>query len=160
MAAYSFPQSDANSGVACVVYDNAVNQDQFVNVYMRNTSGIVVQNYYDFVANDGWSLGPETSTNLTIASGTALAACNDDSQSEYIHFQLTNGTIMRGLVDPSGSVFEQYNLLQTATTNSKLAATYVDGGALLMFQNDTNASTMWLADTSQRMVSILNEAIP
>jgi len=63
-------------------------------------------------------------------------------------------------VDPSGSVFEQYNLLQTATTNSKLAATYVDGGALLMFQNDTNASTMWLADTSQRMVSILNEAIP
>ncbi|KAK1075132.1 hypothetical protein LTR74_000538 [Friedmanniomyces endolithicus] len=157
---YSFPQSDANSGVACVVYDNAANQDQFVNVYMRNTSGIVVQNYYDFVANDGWSLGPETSTNLTIASGTALAACNDDSQSEYIHFQLTNGTIMRGMVDPSGSVFEQYNLLQTATTNSKLAATYVDGGALLMFQNDTNASTMWLADTSQRMVLILNEAIP
>jgi len=41
---YSFPQSDANSGVACVVYDNAQNQDQFVNVYMRNTSGIVVQN--------------------------------------------------------------------------------------------------------------------
>jgi len=63
-------------------------------------------------------------------------------------------------VDPSGSVFEQYNLLQTATTNSKLAATYVDGGAMLMFQNDTNTSSMWLVDTSQRMVSILNEAIP
>ncbi|TKA75692.1 hypothetical protein B0A55_03181 [Friedmanniomyces simplex] len=156
----SFASSDPNSGVACVVFDNTVQEDQYVNVYMRNTSGIVVQNYFDFLGTAGWNIGPETSMNLTIASGSAIAACNDDSQSEYVHFQLTNGTIVRALVDPSGSMFEQYNNLQSATSNSKMAAAYVDGGALLMFQNDSSDSTMWAADTSRTMVSILNEAIP
>ncbi|KAK3113558.1 hypothetical protein LTR53_009043 [Teratosphaeriaceae sp. CCFEE 6253] len=176
---YSFVSSDPNSGVACVVFENPAEEDEYLNVYMRNSSGTVAQNCettvqfdrvtrkdtdngagWNFYTNDGWTLGPETSTNYSIASGTPIAVCNDEQQSEYVHFQLQNGTIVRGLVDPSGSYFEQYDLLQPATSNSKLASTFVDGGALLLFQNDTSASTMWVADTSRTLVSILNEAIP
>ena len=50
--------------------------------------------------------------------------------------------------------------MQPATKSSKLASSFMDGGALLLFQNDTSASTMWMSDTSRTMVSISNQAIP
>ena len=175
---YSFSDSDANSGVACVVYDNADADDQYLNVYMRNSTGIITQNYWDYTVNDDWSIGPETSANFSVPSGTPIAVCNDEQLSEYVHFQLSNGTIVRGLVwpssrieiddmltrsfqvDPSGSDFEQYDLLQPATGSSKLSSTFAEGGSLLLFQNDTSASTMWVSATSRTMVSILNQAVP
>ena len=53
---------------------------------------------YNFYTNDGWEIGPQTSANYSVASGSAIAVCNDEEQSEYVHFQLANGTIVRGLV--------------------------------------------------------------
>ncbi|KAK5697193.1 hypothetical protein LTR97_007328 [Elasticomyces elasticus] len=81
---FSFSDSDANSGVACVVYDDVEAEELYINVYMRNTSGIVTQNYWNYYDNDGWSIGPESSSNYSIASGSAIAVCNDDQQSEYV----------------------------------------------------------------------------
>ena len=84
--------------MACVVFNKPGEKYDYLNVYMRNNTGTILQYYWDFLVNDDWDTGPETSTNYSISSGTPIAVCNDEQLSEYVHFQLTNGTIVRGLV--------------------------------------------------------------
>ena len=48
-----FVDSDSASGVACATYND--NQDQFINVYMRNsTTNSVQQSWYNYASGDGW----------------------------------------------------------------------------------------------------------
>ncbi|KAK3673831.1 hypothetical protein LTR78_006386 [Recurvomyces mirabilis] len=157
----NFDQSDANSGVACVVYDNADQDEQYVNVHMRNsTTGQIIQNYWSFTDNDGWELGPETFKNMSIPSGTAIAACNDEQQSEYVHFQEASGMIYRGLVDPSGSDFEQFDEMRMATNHTRIGAAFVKNqGAMYTFQNDTGGGEMWANVVSRTLVQLVDEAL-
>lgn len=128
---------------------------------MRNTTtSVVQQNFWDYAENDGWSTGPATWSNLTIPTGSDIAACNDDQQSEYVFYQLSSGLITRGRVDPSGSSFEEFDNVQGGSSGTKLAAAFVEGGALLVFQNSSSSSTMWVSDISRTLVNISNIAIP
>lgn len=70
--------------------------------------------------------GPVTWSNRSIAIGSDIAVCNDDSQSEYVHYQMPGGLLTRGIVNPSFTL--QYQTLYVAsqsyfldsTTNNKI----------------------------------------
>ena len=47
-----------------------------------------------------------------------------------------------------------------ATVGGKLAAAYFDGGSLLMFQNRSSGSTMWVSDVSRYGTPIFQNAVP
>lgn len=124
-----FDGSDTSSGVACAVKNDK--DSQFLNVYMRwSSSGLVKQVYYDYKGGSGWNYdgmslkrvmrislvgltlvcsstaGPTTSRNRTMVAGSDIAVCNDESQTEYIHYQMEGGLITRGLLNPSWSEYE------------------------------------------------------
>lgn len=155
-----FDGSDANSGVSCVNYDGS--DGQYLNVYLRNaTTGQVQQWYYSFGSDDGdWSDGPTSWENKTAVAGSDITVCNDDQNSEYVMFQVEGGMIVRGLVEPYGSSYEGFIDLQPGAEATKLAASYVNNGALLVFQNSSSPSTMWATDISRFGATIMNIAIP
>ena len=76
---YSFDDSDQNSGVACAIYNYQDNN--YINVYYRNTtSNSVKQYYWSYKSNDGWyDDGPQAWKNQTIAQGSDIAVCSDDT---------------------------------------------------------------------------------
>lgn len=156
----SFPGSDPNSGVACVMYD--AQGYLYMNLYLRNTStGAVQQNFYDYLVNDGWSdAGPQAWSNQTILPGSDIAACNDDENTEYVIYQVQGGLIVRGLVEPYGASYESFSTMQGGTIGTRLAAEFVEGGALLIFQNTSSKSTMWASDVSRSGELISNIAVP
>lgn len=91
-----------------------------------------------------------------MASGSDVAVCNDDQQNEYVFYQLSSGTVARGLVNPVGTSYESFSMMQGATRGSKLAATYFEGGPLYMFQNDSSTSQIWILDVSANGATIAN----
>jgi len=61
----SFDWSDGNSGVACVVYDNADQDDQYLKVYIHDTTGQITQNYVRLIS----ALESEKAANTVADSG-------------------------------------------------------------------------------------------
>jgi len=97
---------------------------------------------------------------MTIPSGTAIAACNDEQQSEHVHFQEASGMICRGLVDPSGSDFEQFDEMRMAANRTRIGAAFVKGqGAMYTVQNDTTGGAMWADVVSRTLVQLVDEAV-
>ena len=95
-----------------------------------------------------------------MARGSDIAVCNDNDQTEYIFYQLDGGMVTRGIVNPSWKYYEVYDNMQGATVGSKLAAAYVNQGALFMFQNSSSDSTMWVSDVNRNGISLQNLAVP
>lgn len=85
--------------------------------------------------------------------------CNDGQDTEYVFYQLDGGLITRGVVNPSKLAYQTFSKMQGATVGSKLAASYVEDGAMIVFQNRSSDSTMWASDVSRDGVSIFNMAV-
>ncbi|KAK3705999.1 hypothetical protein LTR37_012993 [Vermiconidia calcicola] len=156
-----FGGSDTSSGVACAVKNDK--DSQFLNVYMRwSSSGLVKQVYYDYKGGSGWNYdaGPTTSRNRTMVAGSDIAVCNDESQTEYIHYQMEGGLITRGLLNPSWSEYEVFQTMGGAAENSKLAAAFVDGGAMLLYQNRTSDNSIQIDNRSRYGTTVASGAVP
>ena len=52
--------------------------------------------------------GPESWANHTIAQGSDIAVASDDSDTEYVYYQLEGGEMTRGVVNPTD---KDYDLL-------------------------------------------------
>jgi hypothetical protein len=50
--------------------------------------------------------GPTSWSNRTIAIGSDIAVCGDESQTEYVYYQMQGGVVTRGLVNPSSKDYE------------------------------------------------------
>lgn len=66
---------------------------------------------------------------------------------------------MLGTLNAQNTDYETFTQRQTSITGSKLAAAYVNGGALVAFQGDPDSSTMWVSDLSGTGGTILNATI-
>lgn len=87
-----------------------------------------------------------------MAEGSDIAVCDDGQDTEYVFYQLEGGLLTRGVVRPAGVNFETIENVrgtQGATMRSKLAASYVDGGSLLMYQRQSDDSEVWTVGTSR-----------
>ncbi|KAF2723970.1 hypothetical protein K431DRAFT_344470 [Polychaeton citri CBS 116435] len=161
---YGFPDSDGDTGVACSVYETSDGKNMYNNVYYRNTTDNQIhQTYWDYSPgyNSVWYTEfPPASTNYTVKQGSAVAVCNDESHTEYIFWQEQSGNIIRAIVDPSSIGWTQYDSLVQITEDSHFAASYIEGGSMYMFQNSTNASTVFVSDINRSNVTISNIALP
>ncbi|KAK3691587.1 hypothetical protein LTR37_018542 [Vermiconidia calcicola] len=160
-AGEEFDGSDTSSGVACAVKTDK--DSQFLNLYMRwKSSGLVKQVYYDYKGVAQWEYGggPTTSRNRTMVAGSDIAVCNDESQTEYIHYQIEGGLITRGLLEPDGSDYEGFQTMRGAAEGSKLAASFVDGGAMLLYQNRTSDNSIQIDNRSRYGTTVSSGAVP
>ncbi len=94
-----------------------------------------------------------------MASGSDIALCDDPFSSEYVFYQLDNDDITRGITDPTEDYFESFDTFGSATTGTKLAASWAESGAMIAFQNGSSASTMWAQDVSRDGATIFDVAI-
>lgn len=118
-------RADVSSGVACAVKETG---HRFLNVYFRlKANGRVKQVFTsNATSNVYWSNnsmstrhsrelaiftnvdagGPTAWSNHTIAAGSDIAVASDDSQTEYVYYQLDGGLVTRGILNPSTTVYE------------------------------------------------------
>jgi hypothetical protein len=162
---YQFNDADPDSGVGCATYHDWSTGNESLNLYYRNSSsGYVQQQYFDYhYPSDGWQVG--STSNWSIASGSDIAVCNDNEASEYVFYQTSaGGMIVRGIVPPTGVTWVDIGYVQDRSSGTKLAASFVDDGgndgALLIFQNSSKTSTIWVNDLSRSNMSISNIAVP
>nr|POE52080.1 hypothetical protein CFP56_52461 [Quercus suber] len=158
----SFPEGDADSGIGCGAWNSTINSSQYVDLYFRNvTSGVVLQEFWDYSTNGGWNYGPVASAGVTMMEGGSLAVCDDQADTEYIYWPLTNGTLVRGYLSPDTSNnFDGYALQeQTVSSGTNFASTWTGDGALLLYQNSTNASTVWMAEVARNGQVIVDAAV-
>ncbi|KAK3071112.1 hypothetical protein LTR53_009246 [Teratosphaeriaceae sp. CCFEE 6253] len=162
----TFADSDPQTAVACD-YRKTADGEHLI-VYTRNTSTGALQQSRCFTGlwtgaitplknlgkcNVGellmWATaGPSVSTNITIDSGSDIAAATDGVAAEYVLFQRSGSAVVtRGLVDPAGSDIQAVDDLQSAAGGGKLASAYYDGGVVTVFQN-SSGSNVWVVATS------------
>ncbi|KAK3073595.1 hypothetical protein LTR53_004694 [Teratosphaeriaceae sp. CCFEE 6253] len=140
----TFAGSDPQTAVACDYRKTA--DGEHLLVYTRNTSTGALQQSRCFTGS--WTVGPAVSTNITIDSGSDIAAATDSVAAEYVLFQRSGSVVVtRGLVDPAGSDIRAVDDLQSAVGGGKLASAYYDGGIVTVFQN-SSGSNVWVVATS------------
>lgn len=94
-----------------------------------------------------------------MAEGSDIAVTNDGQDTEYVFWQLDGGLITRGVTNPFKLLYQAFSNMQSAAVGSKLAAAYVEDGAMIMFQNRTSESTMWAVDVSRDGYQIFDTAV-
>ena len=97
--------------------------------------------------------------NYTVAEGSDIAVISDGQDTEYVFFQLDGGLITRGVTNPYKLIYQTFSKMQGATVGTKLAAAYVEDGAMIMFQNSSSESTMWAVDVSRDGFPIFDTAV-
>lgn len=101
-------KADTTSGLACAVKSGS-SGNSFLNLYVQ-VAGNVTQFWNDDFMNNGdfnWNEnGPVAWSNRTIASGSDIAVAGDNSQTEYVYYQLEGGVVTRGIVNPTVSNYE------------------------------------------------------
>jgi len=152
-----FSRGDPNSGVACATFDPISGNDNSINVYMRNNSGFIEQHHLNIDAiNDpdgspdvgtNWNVSATAWGNLTVLSGSNIAACNDNEAYEYVLLKSDDGMINRGRLDLTNpGNFASFDTVQNRTWNTKLSATYAEGNVTLLFQNSSSGGeSLWTA---------------
>ena len=108
--------------------------------------------------------GPKAPLNQTIAAGSDIAVCTDDTATEYVFFQAEGGMITKSTLSPEAPSFGTFTAMKGGTIGSKLAASFLDSGAsssgaALTFQSSSNDTTMWLSQWSRSDAALLDMAV-
>ncbi|KAK5163738.1 uncharacterized protein LTR77_010411 [Saxophila tyrrhenica] len=145
-------RADTSSGIACAVKDEGSGR-KLLNLYTRmKGSGVVKQFWNDFTDGEwGWNENktPESWANKTIAVGSDIAVASDDSQTEYVYYQLEDGKVTRGILNPNFNHYDTFENFVTAAVGTKLSAAFIDGGSMLLYQNASSDSTIMLENVSR-----------
>ncbi|KAK5000990.1 hypothetical protein LTR66_000269 [Elasticomyces elasticus] len=152
---FSFYGSDPSAGVGCA------DGSSVSNIYVRNSTTAAVRRFYWTYSPDIWGWQNVT-MNQTIKSGSDIAVCNDGAGTDHIFYQEEpGGNIKRALA--YDAVMSDSETLEVASAGSKLDALYVatgsNPGALVMYQNATDPSTLWFSQIARTGTEVANGAL-
>lgn len=97
-----------------------------------------------------------------IATGSDIAACNDDAGTDYIFYQVPSDTITRAL--SYTAEMSDFKSITALSGDSKLATAYVSNstsaGAMLLYQDTTNASSISYLQVSRTGAELAVDNVP
>ncbi|KAK4934141.1 hypothetical protein LTR28_010871 [Elasticomyces elasticus] len=127
---------------------------------MRNsTTAAVIQFKWDYSTDNGWQ---NVTMNHTMKAGSDIAVCNDGAGTDHIFYQEEPGSNIKRALSYN-SAMTDFKTLEAASVGSKLAASYPttgsNAGALVMYQNATDPSTLWFSQIARTGSEVANGAL-